>query len=446
MTKKPMIICTVSALAFLSACSGSAPAPKGSGVVIAAQAKVPEKTADQDKDSYPESQAYFTHAEEKWKLSEASQPLQKSVYPFYQKTMAAFLKDTKGENRVYSPLNVYIALGMLAECTDSDTRKQLLDVLGVNDITTLRRVIDSAWSANWNDDKVLTLKMANSAWMRNDFNYHQELMDRLAETYHASAYSGEMGTEEMNKALQDWLNENTNHLLEESVKNQKTKKDTVLALASTLYLKGSWASKFVKELTKDEIFHAPNKDMTVPMMHKDDHGQVYFGKGWKAVSIYVTDCGYMWIFLPDEGVDPETLADDPEIYELLKGNLDAVDSKNGIVQLALPKFDVSSEISLIEELKKLGVTSVFDFNSADFTPLTDDSDELAVSSIQHAARVKTDEEGVEAAAFTVIMVAEGAMLVQPEIIDFRCDRPFLFALTGQDSSVLFTGIVNQPAE
>ena len=64
MTKKPMIICTVSALAFLSACSGSASAPKGSGVVIAAQAKVPEKTADQDKDSYPESQAYFTHAEE----------------------------------------------------------------------------------------------------------------------------------------------------------------------------------------------------------------------------------------------------------------------------------------------------------------------------------------------------------------------------------------------
>ena len=44
--------------------------------------------------------------------------------------MSALLAGSSGENRICSPLNVYMALAMLAECTDGEGRTQILDALG----------------------------------------------------------------------------------------------------------------------------------------------------------------------------------------------------------------------------------------------------------------------------------------------------------------------------
>ena len=251
-----------------------------------------------------------------------------------------------------------------------------------------------------------------------------------------------MGSDELNKALQTWLNDNTGHLLEEYAKNIKTKEDTLMALASALYLKASWADSFAKEATTEDIFHAKSGDITAQMMHRSETGYVYSGENWKAVSLYLTDCGNMWFILPDEGTDMNEVLDDPSVYRLINGDYDSVEGKNYMVHMTIPKLDVSSQMSLIEELQKLGVTDVFT-DTADFSPLTDK--EAVVSEITHAARLKSDEDGVEAAAFTVIMMTEGAYFEQPEEFDFTADRPFLFALTALDGSVLFTGAVNTPA-
>lgn len=68
------------------------------------------------------------------------------------KATAAELLSGEGENIVYSPLNVYIALAMLAETTDGDTRKQLLNLLDASDIEVLRKRANTLWNANYNDD------------------------------------------------------------------------------------------------------------------------------------------------------------------------------------------------------------------------------------------------------------------------------------------------------
>ena len=57
---------------------------------------------------------------------------------YYAATMAEFLSGKAGENRVYSPLNVYMALAMLAETAEGNSRRQILDLLGVSDLTALR--------------------------------------------------------------------------------------------------------------------------------------------------------------------------------------------------------------------------------------------------------------------------------------------------------------------
>lgn len=80
-------------------------------------------------------------------------------------------------------------------------------------------------------------------------------------------------------------------------------------------------------------------------------------------------------------------------------------SKFLIVNLSVPKFDVSSDLNLNKSLQALGVTDVFDSDAADFSPVIENADGVFLSRAEHAARVAIDEEGVTAAAYTVMMEA-----------------------------------------
>ena len=125
------------------------------------------------------------------------------------------------------------------------------------------------------------------------------------------------------------------------------------------------------------------------------------------------------------------------------GGEDWENSKLLIVNLAVPKFDVSSDLNLNAGLQALGVTDVFSDDTADFSPMIENADGVFLSSAKHAARVAIDEEGVTAAAYTVMMEA-GAAEPPDEEIDFTLDRPFVFAITSQDGLPLFIGVVNTP--
>ncbi|MBR0364319.1 MAG: hypothetical protein IJH58_04105 [Clostridia bacterium] len=111
-------------------------------------------------------------------------------------------------------------------------------------------------------------------------------------------------------------------------------------------------------------------------------------------------------------------------------------------QKSLPKMDAVSDTDLIKDLKKLGVTDIFG-SGGNFSPLMEDAAKIFVSQIEHAARVKTDEDGVEAAAFTAIVLSKAAMPTQR--VTFTVDRPYYFAITGYTGDLLFTGVVNDPA-
>ena len=114
------------------------------------------------------------------------------------------------------------------------------------------------------------------------------------------------------------------------------------------------------------------------------------------------------------------------------------------MNLSLPKFDISQDQDLKEIVRQLGIQRVFDFETSDFSALTDDS-EAFVSAVQQGARIIVDEEGVKAAAYVNLPVP-GAPMPPEDQIDFILDRPFLFVLRSRDDLPLLAGIVNQPQE
>lgn len=378
---------------------------------------------------------------------------------FLSRSTAQFLAGAGAENRVYSPLNVYMALSMLAETAGENSRAQILNLLQVDSIEALRERANALWRDNYRDDGTVTAILGNSLWLRDDFTYSQEVLGTLAKTYYASSFSGKMGTEEYNQALRDWLNEQTHGLLAEQAQGLEMPADTALALASTLYFKAAWGSEFNPENTETDTFHALSGDVDGSFMHKTiEMGTYYWGEHFAALELGFQEGGSMWLILPDEGYALDKLLDSGEAMDFLlhdkHGRWDEKaqetvgawpDQKTLKVNLSMPRFDVSSDLDLIEGLKALGVTDVFDWTVSNFDPLEASTDDpLYISKAQHAARVKVDEEGCEAAAYTVMIMECGAAMPPDEEVDFTLDRPFLFAITGDSGLPLFTGVVNQP--
>ena len=378
---------------------------------------------------------------------------------FLAASSARFLTGADGDNRVYSPLNIYLALSMLAETTGGNSRAQILDLLDADSIEALRTRAGDLWRSCYQDDGTTATILANSLWLRDDMTYSQETLDTLAKDYYASAFSGEMGSEDYNQALRDWINAQTEGLLAEQANGLEMDPATVLALASTIYFKAAWSEEFAKEDTRTDTFHTPSGDVDAEFMHATLWGCTYYwGDHFAAVSLSFRESGSMWLILPDEGYTVDELLKSGEAMEFLTadkyGEWDAETQeevggwpgkKYLRVNLSMPRFDVSSDLDLIDGLKKLGVTDVFDPAVSNFDPLgASTNDPLYVSQAQHAARVTVDEEGCEAAAYTVMM-AYGAGAPPDDEVDFTLDRPFLFAVTGGWGGMpLFVGAVNQP--
>ena len=178
-------------------------------------------------------------------------------------------------------------------------------------------------------------------------------------------------------------------------------------------------------------------------------GTYYWGDRFGAVSRGLGESGAsMWFLLPDEGVTPEELLSDPQVQELLLSRQvysTWAQQKGLLINLAVPKFDVTTQMDLGEGMRALGITHVFQPGLADFSPTTADwqGPAMYLSQAQHGVRVTIDEEGVTAASYTV-MAAAGAAMPPEEEMDFVLDRPFLFVIQGGDAIPLFVGIINQP--
>lgn len=370
---------------------------------------------------------------------------QNGIREFYELTMQEFLKDTQDKNKVYSPLNVYMALAMLAETTEGESRQQILDLLHTDSIETLRNNASILWNANYCDDGTVNSLLASSVWLSDKIQYNETTLKTLADNYYASSFSGTMGSAEYNKMLQDWLNEQTGGLLKEQAGNVEMDPITVFGLATTVYFRAKWQNEFYAPNNTEEIFHAKSGDVTTEFMHQSGTDTYYWGENFGAIARNLKNSGNMLLILPDEGVAVEDLLADKEVQDFIFDHHTWENQKFLIVNQSVPKFDVVSDFSLISGLKNLGVEDVFNFAEANFTPLLGENTELpvAVDEATHAARVMIDEEGCTAAAFTV-MLAAGAGRPPEEQVDFVLDRPFLFVINGQDGQPLFVGIVNQP--
>ena len=379
---------------------------------------------------------------------------------FFADMMLLLLSDQEQESAVMSPVNIFMATAMLAEITDGAACQEILDALGVADIEQLRDQASKIWGLCYKDDGREKTVLGNSLWLSNALSYRTGTVQRLADSYYASAFRGEMGSEKYNSLLQKWINDMTGGLLADQVKNIELGPDTALALVSTVWHETKWDSEFDPQETKPGTFHAPEGDITVDMMHSDWAGNEYFFADHYKFINKSTRQGNVWLFLPDEGTSVQEMMQEESFRQFLSYRFDEHDyfapngdgvylegkTARGItgafarVNLTVPKLDISCQQDLTAAMQALGIKTAFTVGQADYTPITDQPG-VYLQEAKQGTRLVMDEEGVSAASY-VEMLAGSAML--EDEIDLVFDRPFFILITGANEVPLFAGVVNVP--
>ena len=129
---------------------------------------------------------------------------------------------------------------------------------------------------------------------------------------------------------------------------------------------------------------------------------------------------------------------------------DLLSSWNKNVKMAnckvdIPKFKFSRRIGLVECLKSMGITDLFESGKADLSGIS--TYPLRMSEIVHQAFIEVTEEGTEAgAANAEILQFDGeGISPQKQAEIFKADHPFVFFIRDRFSeTVIFMGRIVHP--
>lgn len=378
-------------------------------------------------------------------LHEHIQSANEQLRGFFKSSMVQILTDETGANQAFSPVNLYLAMSAAAELTGGD--EQLLTLLDSPNLSELRSQAYHVWNScyqNKNDKSLL----ASSLWLDNALTYNQEVMDTLAKTYYTSVYQGDLGSSGVDRAITQWLNQQTNNLLSDNTGNVQLPDNAVLAFYSTIYFQVKWDKEFKKSNNTEGVFHCPDGDETVTFMNGQRDANYYWGSDFSAAAINLKNGGKMWLILPDEGKTPNDLLQSGAFLDALfpeDGFLQEGENyKHMKVNLSLPKFDIRCSEKLEEDLQALGVTNIFDPDSRCLNHAVNSMFSCYVDEINQATRVTVDEEGITAASYVEIIGAGNAAPPSGEEVDLVLDRPFLFVVVNYLGLPLFAGTVNHP--
>ena len=361
----------------------------------------------------------------------------------------------KDKNWTVSPYSLEMCLAMVANGAKGRTQEEILAALQISDLeiynTEVRELLGTYDSFN----RVMKLETANSLWINQDRflgkgAFLQSFRDILSLNYLAEAKEVRdiNSVEEINA----WANDKTHGKISRII--DENKRQFAVALANAVYFKAAWQNQFSSDLTKRQTFY--NQDGTEAetlFMYQMNDFPYYEADGIQVVEMPYQNClvdetGWRNMqFFNDADFGMYLLMSDKELD--LQDFLDHTGFHREKVRLTVPRFKMEYGDSLVDELKALGVLTVFDPYQADLSGTIDDSDfpgmnSLYLDEVVQKAYLAIDEEGTEAAAVTVAIEKNTAVLDPPPIYDFTADRPFYFVIRDNNSGrILFAGKYNQ---
>ena len=350
-----------------------------------------------------------------------------------------FLKlENDKKNMIYSPLSIKYALNLLKEGANGNTKIQLEQVIGNQNLTKYNNI----------DQR---LSLANGVYIRDTYakNVKEDYKKILTEKYNA-----EINYDSFSSAnnINSWIQNKTlgiikNMLRDETVQNP----DNKMLLINALAIDMEWENRFDSEKTGGSDFYLEDGSTmnatTMHMKNSSDSISYYKDKNITALTMNLKEYNDTQLefvaIMPEKNLSEyiETFTMD-EFDNIIKKSKLASKTKNG-VNISIPRFSFDYDLKLKKDLIKLGITDAFDSKLADFSKMSDNY--LYVSDALHKANIDFTEKGVKAAAVTVIYMFSGAILEEDKPIEINIDKPFLYIIRDKKAGeIWFVGTVYEP--
>ncbi|WP_406147221.1 serpin family protein [Streptomyces anulatus] len=238
-------------------------------------------------------------------------------------------------------------------------------------------------------------------------------------------------------AADAWVREATGGLIERLP--LEITDETLLALVNVLALKARWEKPFEARRTQDLPFtDAAGAVTPVPTMAKD----VPPADAWTAGGAYVVELRCATEPGGGPGARVRLVLGEPgagagRVLPVgWASRAEGAPLDTDRVTIALPRLTLRTRVPVTVQLASLGVRLALT-DAADFSGLS--REPLAISDVVQEAVLKIAEEGVEAAAVTVVAMRAGSAPRQQRVHHIAFDRPFgVVVLAGTDDTPLFT--------
>lgn len=340
-------------------------------------------------------------------------------------------------NVVLSPLSASMALGMTLNGAAGSTFEAMSAALGFGGLSqadinqAYRGLLDLLTGL----DPQVRFDIANSVWANKDVSFHQAFLDAVRSAFDARVEARDFADAATLKAINDWVKQNTEGLIEKIL--DELDPEMAAVLVNAIYFDGAWTTRFDEAKTRRAAFRrSDGREVQVDMMNLSEVKLPFGGgPGYTAVELpYGGGAFSMVVIVPDGDARAFLRELDADRWASVLSSL----SEREVDQVSLPRFTMAFDTYLNEPLKAMGMGPAFR-PGADFTKMSPVGDRICIDFVRQKTFIEVDERGTRAAAVTAV----GMRVVS--FTGLVADRPFVFALRERLSgTLLFMGVVGDP--
>jgi serpin B len=359
-------------------------------------------------------------------------------------------------NLFFSPYSVSNALAMTYAGARGNTAEEMKTTLRFNlaadrlppAFGKLIADLDGDGIGNANGKpRPFQLTVANRLWGQKDYGFLPEFTKIGKDYYRAGLEEVDFvsSAEVARNTINAWVEKQTKDKIKNLIPPRALNETTRLVLTNAIYFKAAWLHQFDPQATMPAPFHLSNgKTIDAPMMRTMRPLPFASHESFLLLQLpYEGNAQSMIVLLPkkkdglgelEKQLNSETLS-----KWLQKLSTHEVDVK-------LPKFKVTAQITLNDILQQMGMKDAFTPGKADFSGMAT-RESLFISAVLHKAFVDVNEAGTEVAAATAVISSAEVKARPPTPIPFHADHPFLYLIRDNATgSILFAGRLADPAK
>lgn len=362
------------------------------------------------------------------------------------------------KNTMISPLSLNMALGLLTEGAEGESKDALDSYLG-KDYSTfadnyMHKVVPTynveVPGSDWDSGYKTAFEIANSVWIKDELDFSGTYMDAVQSKYDAEAGKFDITKpEESAGIINSWCEEKTHGMIPSIISSEQINQELASVLINSVYFEAGWENPwdYNEGYTDSTFTDIDGKEHNITFL-RDSENLSWYYENDKATAFskrYINGMQFIGILPKAEGEFTLESLDIPGLLQTRNNDYD-------VLEAMMPKLDFETTASLKDILKESYLNTIFSKMEAnmDFVNMTEQLTPLSVSDIIQKTKLELDENGTKAAAVTAVVMKVDSMALievgEPVVKQVYLDRPFAFLIYDEkNDQIVFMGkVVNLP--